>query len=551
MNKICYECFRAVENECGVCPYCQFDFRHYKVSERALRPGTILNEKYTIGRTLGEGGFGITYLAWNNSHGAKIAIKEYYPKDTAMRNTTLYGSNTLHVSESVKNGSFESGLQRYAREADILKRFSSLPGVVSVWDFFYQNGTAYIVMEYVDGISLREFIQSKGGKLTVNETLNIMEPVISALAVIHKNMLLHRDISPDNIMISRDGRIKLIDFGAARYFTDDTQQSMTVVLKHGYAPIEQYSRKSEQGTWTDVYALSAVLYRMMTGIVPDEAPGRVNKDGLIPVRKLNKKVPKHIAAAITKGLAIQPKNRYQDMEGLYGDLYLTQDELKEMRRHRAAVTAVMLVFVGVAAVVIAGEVRVMISMRQVEQAQFSGETAQVQFSDSEPEMKTEPEPQMLAAEIHSEAETQTQDADMQYSGPEVQTADIDRDEENKMLLPIIRQHDQTEQESGADTQQQYAVVVVRDGYLTGRSEAYTVGNILDMYSDTTGNWYGGNVSTDTTKVYYQGTKNGDIFTVEFEVYTDNTFKLTGVDVNNESVENYSSYFQQILNDVGV
>ena len=203
MSKVCYGCFKSVNDEYSACPYCGFDFHSYNISDRALHPGTVLNGKYIVGKTLGEGGFGITYLAWDRYMEIKIAIKEYYPSNIALRDTSMYGGNTLHVSSGSQNGDFESGLKRYVKEAAILSKFFNLPGIVSVKDFFYENGTAYIVMEYIEGISLREYLKGKGGKVSVNEALNIIEPIIKSLTVVHKNKLLHRDISPDNIMISR------------------------------------------------------------------------------------------------------------------------------------------------------------------------------------------------------------------------------------------------------------------------------------------------------------------------------------------------------------
>lgn len=363
MSKICYGCFRQTVDEYNICPYCRYDFRITYFGGRVITPGTVLNNRYLIGKTLGEGGFGITYLACDQYDWTKYAIKEYYPSNIAMRDTAAMRGNTLHVTGAQQEQMFSQGLRRYVDEAMILSRFSSLPGVVSVRDFFYENGTAYIVMEYIDGISLKEYLKSKEGRLSTNETLNIMESIIRSLAIIHQNNLLHRDISPDNIMISHDGHVKLIDFGAARYFSDDSEKSMTVVLKHGYAPIEQYSRRGVHGAWTDVYALCAVMYRMLTGVVPDEATDRIKNDGLIRIRKINKKVPKHVALAIEKGLSVQPEDRYQNMMDLYYDLYQTDSQLKEARSNKMTRAVTLMIVAVIIVIIIGSEIALMNHLR--------------------------------------------------------------------------------------------------------------------------------------------------------------------------------------------
>lgn len=558
MSKICYGCFKPINDAYSVCPYCGFDFQSYNISDRALHPGAVLNNKYIVGKTLGEGGFGITYLAWDKYMETKIAIKEYYPSNLAMRDTSKYGGNTLHISTGPQSMDFESGLNRYVREAAILSKFFNLPGIVSVKDFFYENGTAYIVMEYIEGISLKEYMNTKGGKMTSNEALNILEPIIKSLAVVHKNKLLHRDISPDNIMISRDGKVKLIDFGAARYFADDADKSMTVVLKHGYAPIEQYSRKGEQGEWTDVYALCAVLYRMMTGVVPDESIERINHDTLVPVRKLNKKVPRHIAKAIERGLSIKPEDRQQDMQELYSELYLTDSELKEQKKEKTKSAIIISLVILIVLLIIGAEITIMFYVRsekkkrleEASQAEIQmEEMADENFIESEKPVDTEEkresvEPQsMVALEENSEAVIPEQISN-QTEPAEREAAHVQES------LSILKTHEEVEQQS-QDAGLQHAVTVTRDGYLNGKSEDYTLGMILDLYSDTVGSWNGTIQSDGNYDIFYHGTKNGDVFTVEFEVYADDTFRLVGATLNGSGVESYSTFFQQILDEVGV
>ena len=282
-----------------------------------LPRGCILCDKYLIDKVLGEGGFGITYLAWDINLKTQIAIKEYYPAMWVCRNTQ--SSTKVITSSKQTNACFDEGLHRYVHEAQILTKFFDLPGIVSIKDFFYENNTAYIVMEYVDGMSLSQCLQLKGNQLPYDEALKLMEPVICSLSVIHKQGLLHRDISPDNIMIDKDGNVKLIDFGSARTYGDG-ESTKTVMVKHGYAPIEQYSSHGEQGVYSDIYALCAVLYRMITGVVPADAIQRNGGEELVPVKKLAK-VPSYIDTIIMQGLSMSADDRPKDMDIVYQKLY--------------------------------------------------------------------------------------------------------------------------------------------------------------------------------------------------------------------------------------
>ena len=334
MTQLCYGCFKTVQNEDIVCPYCGYRIHEMPDALHILKPGTILNEKYTVGKTLGEGGFGITYLAWDNNMQIKIAIKEFYPASLVARDTSSAEQTQLYTITQSGSGEFHQGLERFVREASTLAQFFKLPGIVSVKDFFYENRTAYIVMEYIEGITLKEYLKQRGGVISAEETLTLMKPVIESLAVIHGHKLLHRDISPDNLMITQDFQVKLIDFGSARYFDSQSDKSMTVVLKHGYAPIEQYSSNGNQGTWTDIYSLCATMYRMLTGRVPDEAINRIRSDALAPVRSVTKKLPGNVAQAIDKGLSVMAENRQQTLEELYRELYMSRQDFRATKRSR-------------------------------------------------------------------------------------------------------------------------------------------------------------------------------------------------------------------------
>lgn len=301
---------KIIDDNQSVCQHCGKP-QNPDVPVHLIRPGSILNHKYIVGTTLGEGGFGITYIGIDSVLERKVAIKEYYPYGQANRNNTV--SPNVYTAANNK-AAFDKGLDSFLKEAKLLAKFSSEPGIVGVIDFFRCNNTAYIIMEYVDGVTLSTHLKVNG-ILSPEETIRILTPVMNSLGRIHTEGLIHRDISPSNIMISGN-QVKLIDFGAARTVNKDDNKSLSAVLKPGYAPEEQYRTKGQQGPWTDVYALSATIYKCLTGSTPDEPYDRMQNETLQPPSALGIPVSPAFDAAIMKGLAILAKDRFQNMSEL-------------------------------------------------------------------------------------------------------------------------------------------------------------------------------------------------------------------------------------------
>lgn len=229
----------------------------------SLQKGTKLNGRYIIEDVLGEGGFGITYAGRDELLGVKVAVKEYYPQGIVVRNNSV--DDVVTVTYAKQKDVFNKGKTKFLEEARVIAKFNDQEGIVNVTDFFEANNTAYIVMEYLDGITLKEYI-AENGVLSPEDILELMAPVLESLDEVHKQGLIHRDISPDNIMLLKNGKVKLMDFGAARDYTDFGEKSLSIVLKPGYAPEEQYRSRGIQGPWTDIYALSATIYKCITGI---------------------------------------------------------------------------------------------------------------------------------------------------------------------------------------------------------------------------------------------------------------------------------------------
>ena len=304
----CPNCFGA--SRIAPCPHCGWQPGQDNPPP-ALPLGRVLDGRYRIGRVLGHGGFGITYLAWDDNLHLRLAIKEYFPRDSAGRGPD---GISLAVYSGPAGEQFAYGLDRFLEEARTLAHFDQHPGIVTVKNFFRANGTGYCVMDYVEGVTLRQYLeQQPGGRIGVADALKLLMPVMDALRAVHKAGLLHRDLAPDNIYLTADGRIKLLDFGAARYAASEHSKSLSIILKPGYAPEEQYRSKGKQGPWTDVYGLAATFYRAITGSVPPEALDRTEEDELLPPSKLGIAIQPHQEAVLLKALAIKAPLRYQSI----------------------------------------------------------------------------------------------------------------------------------------------------------------------------------------------------------------------------------------------
>lgn len=310
MGKICYNCFKQKNND-GACPFCGYDAQKDEGKyPLALTPGSILMGKYIVGRVLGQGGFGATYIAQEHDSGRMVAIKEYLPGELATR-TGTYGV-TAFSGDRAEN--FEYGKKCFLDEAKTIAQFNDIPNIVNVYNFFEENNTAYFTMEYVHGTSLQRYMTDLNRCLTVDEASRILVPVMRAVGKVHKEGIIHRDIAPDNIIVDEEGNAKLIDFGAARYSTGEKSKSLDVVLKHGFAPREQYSRHGKQGPFTDVYAMAATYYYAITGKVPPESIDRMEDDQLILPSTFGVEISDAVEDALLHALAVSPADRIQSME---------------------------------------------------------------------------------------------------------------------------------------------------------------------------------------------------------------------------------------------
>lgn len=306
-TSLCPYCLKMVQTD--TCPYCGCDV-NYCGYPNHLPVGFTLNGRnpYVIGAARGQGGFGITYIALDTVTNQRVAVKEYYPTHCCGRNNSTY----VYPSYG-QEATFSKGKGHFLEEAQILHSLSDINSIVRVMDFFESNNTAYLVMEFLDGSSLKDYV-SHQGKLSASIFLQQMKPLMEDIARMHLRGVIHRDIAPDNIIMLADGSLKLIDFGAARFFSGDS--SMTVVVKKGFAPIEQYMRNGSN-ICTDVYALAATMYYCLTGeIPPDSAERQYGESELIAPSALGADLTSIQEYALEKALELQPKDRLQSVDAL-------------------------------------------------------------------------------------------------------------------------------------------------------------------------------------------------------------------------------------------
>lgn len=316
-NRICLGCMEELKNGDAVCPKCGWNNAVNNNVSHQLLAGSVLMGKYLVGRVLGEGGFGITYIGWDLILDRKVAIKEFYPQGIVNRELTHHSTVVSCIG---KEEFIEKEKEGFIKEAKTMAKLGNIPGIVTMHDVFAQNGTVYIVMDYVEGKTLKAYVKENGNRLSAKTAISLLEPIFGALQKIHEKGLIHRDISPDNIMLRPDGTAVLLDFGAARQMSVAGERSLTVNLKHGYAPMEQYQTRGVQGPWTDVYALSATIYRLITGRVPPSAADRIIEDDLPLPSTLGSDILPRQEEALMKGLAIRTADRTLNISELWEGL---------------------------------------------------------------------------------------------------------------------------------------------------------------------------------------------------------------------------------------
>ena len=311
MKKMCARCSSPVSGR--RCPVCGYDCREDEESV-ALTAGNVLCERYVIGKVIGSGGFGITYLAYDTELDRTVAIKEYFPKGIAVR---AQDDVTVEPFATMQKSEFAAGMEKFTAEAELLTKLESDTAVIKVFGTFVENGTAYYVMEYVHGVTIQEYVETYGS-ISMGQALFAAREAAVSFEVIHGKNIIHRDLSPNNIMIRLDGRIRLVDFGNARPFLADGKNSMTVSVKPGYAPLEQYLRHGNQGPWTDIYSLGAVLFYALTKRMPEDPMARLDNDSWF-CEGLSL-VDTEFAEVLRKMCAIKAGDRYTCAKELLEDL---------------------------------------------------------------------------------------------------------------------------------------------------------------------------------------------------------------------------------------
>lgn len=349
----CFQCMNEMPEGGHICSHCGYDQRTVPREVYHLQPGTVLHQKYQIGVVIGFGGFGIVYKAWDFALNRVVAVKEYYPTMYLKRDP---GMTQVILFDKKNEDAFLKGKEEFLTEARNIAKYNSHPNIVHVYDFFEENGTAYFVMEYLDGKTLKQYMREakqQGQVIALDSAIMVTRSVLSALSAAHKDKIIHRDIKPGNVFILNDGTVKLFDFGAARFADEDQEQTRTIIITPGYAPPEQYQKKSKQGPYTDIYAVGAMFYEMVTNVKLEESINRKVVDEVRNPNEWNSSIPLPINNAIMRALAIQPEIRFKTVEEFDAAIVSKKEtrdaksELKHRKRIRnLKVAAIALVIAG-------------------------------------------------------------------------------------------------------------------------------------------------------------------------------------------------------------
>lgn len=308
--KRCFSCFHTYDDDFGVCPFCGQVENNKPVEPIHLAPGTILADRYILGHALGSGGFGIVYKAWDSKLEIIVAVKEFFVSRLVTRAEGL--KNLIITKKSQEE--FEYRKKRFLAEARNMAKFGAHRSIPNVFEFFEENNTAYIVMELLKGVALNDYLHQCGGKLDIDFALMVANEVGTALKSLHEQNIIHRDVAPDNIFIcsGKEIKVKLMDLGAAK-LADSTDDVVDIILKPGYSPTEQYDNSNNIGPWTDIYALGATLYVMLTGIKPDESTNRKINDEVVPPNEINPLLSVNLSNAIMKAMALEQHMRFKNV----------------------------------------------------------------------------------------------------------------------------------------------------------------------------------------------------------------------------------------------
>jgi serine/threonine protein kinase len=351
INTICLNCFKT-KGDFEVCPHCGWIEGTPPEQAFHLYPGVILSGRYVIGTVIGFGGFGAIYKAWDSRLEIIVAIKEFYPSGLVSR---IPGEKQVVMFSGEKRENYGLALTRFLDEARNMAKFSEHPNIVNIYDFFEENGTAYIIMEYMQGVSLSGYLNQAGGVLNQTEAISIALPVMEALSAIHATGIVHRDIHPGNIYILNSNQIKVLDFGAAKFTAGDEEKTRTIVVTQGYAAPEQYRSKSKQGPYTDIYGLGATMYKMLTGVIPEESIDRQVEDSLKRPSELGVVLDENLDNAIMKAMAVNPDLRFRRVEQfrdaimhIGGKVELPEVEYNKRKNKRAILIAAIAAFFCVA-----------------------------------------------------------------------------------------------------------------------------------------------------------------------------------------------------------
>ena len=347
----CLGCMKEFGKEYDICPYCGYMTDAVPTDKNHLIPRTILSDRYMLGKAIGHGGFGITYIAWDEKIQKKVAVKEYFPNALSTRQK---GITEVSCYNEKAERFFKEGMSKMLDEARRISRFADNENIVDIYDYFEENNTAYIVMEYLEGKDLKKHLEENGEKISPEQAVKIILPVLNALKDMHRDKLIHRDISPDNIYMCNNGKVKLLDFGAARLEVEDAEKSLSVMVKRGYAPKEQYISRSKQGPWTDVYALCATMYKMITGEIPSESVARDDEPlktfaefGITGYEKLEE--------TLFKGLEPNIQDRIQSVEALerliIGEKATQVSKEIEKKQNKKSITNIAVIIGTIVAVV--------------------------------------------------------------------------------------------------------------------------------------------------------------------------------------------------------